>query len=56
METTDALSSIGETISAQMIIKNNTAIRSIDVEDLFYLEKDLAFYEKVFEALKYLNV
>lgn len=34
-------------IPANTILKNRIAIREMEVDDLFYLEKDLAFGEKV---------
>lgn len=35
------------TLSPNKIAKNEIAIRQIQADDLFYLEKDLAFNEKV---------
>lgn len=47
MDTIDALSCVREEISKDTIIKNNITIRNVQLDDLFYLEKDLDFYEKV---------
>lgn len=47
--TTDAGVSVRpkENITKNVIIKNSIAIQEIHVDDLFYLEKDLEFYDKV---------
>lgn len=48
---TDAAFSAGPSeiiISKDTIIRNNIGIRELHLDDLFYLEKDLEFYEKVF--------
>lgn len=34
-------------ISKETIVKNRIAIRELQLDDLFYLEKDLEFHEKV---------
>lgn len=47
MDTIDASSCGHEEISKETIIKNNIAIQNFQLDDLFYLEKDLDFYEKV---------
>lgn len=48
MYSTDAASCVRDEISVKDIIKNNNAIRNIQVDDLVYLERDLDFHEKVF--------
>lgn len=47
MDTIDASSCVRKEISKDTIIKNNIAIRNFHLDDLFYLEKDLDFNEKV---------
>lgn len=47
MDTIDASSCAREEISKDIIIKNNFTIRNVQLDDLFYLEKDLDFNEKV---------
>lgn len=51
MYSTDASSGPKE-FSKDKLIKNNTGIRNLHPDDLFYLEKDLDFYEKVFFQIK----
>lgn len=47
MYSTDAATGPQE-VSKENIVKNNIGIRNLHVDDLFYLEQDLDFYEKVF--------
>lgn len=48
LNTDAAFASCSQEISKEAFLKNNIAIREIHVDDLFELEKDLAFYDKVF--------
>lgn len=48
MYSTDASSGPQE-FSKDKFMKNNTGIRNLHPDELFYLEKDLDFYEKVFQ-------
>lgn len=49
MNSTDAAAScVHNEISVKDIVINNNAIRNLQIDDLFYVEGDLDFYEKVF--------
>lgn len=50
MYSTDAASGHKE-VSLEIIKKNNTGIRNLHLDDLFCLEQDLDFYEKVFHFI-----
>lgn len=55
--TTDAgVSANFQEISKDSFIQNTVAIREIHVDDLFHLEKDLDFHEKVFYFQFYLQI
>lgn len=43
-------------ISREKIAKNIIAIRDIQEDDLFYLEKDLAFHEKVISNIFFFSI
>lgn len=55
MDTIDAVQEVCEDISASKIIGNNIAIRNIQIDDLFYVEQDLDFYEKVNKIIEKKN-